>query len=69
MIDPRRLKYINGYPRMVGGFGTVRVAKMGATLVAIKDIRITGANDDRARFAIVRHDRGFALLPILIHSF
>ena len=54
---------------MVGGFGTVRVAKVDETLVAVKDIRIAGADDDRARFAIVRHHRGFALLLILMSPF
>ena len=55
MIDPSRLEDLLGYPRMVGGFGTVRVAKLDATRVmAVKEMRIGGADDDRVRFAIVR---------------
>ena len=68
IIDPRRLEYLN-YPRMVGGFGTVRLAKIDQNLVAVKDIRIAGADDDRARFALVRHHRGLALLRSLMSSF
>ena len=55
-IDPTRLEDLIEYPRMIGGFGTVRVAKLdGIFVVAIKEIRISGAGDDRARFAIVSH--------------
>ncbi len=39
---------------MVGGFGTVRVAKLNENIIAVKEIRITGDRDDRTRFAIVR---------------
>ena len=55
MIDPSRLERVLGYNRMVGGFGTVRVAKLDNSLVvAVKEMRIGGDDDDRARFAIVR---------------
>ena len=55
MIDPSRLERVLGYAPVVGGFGTVRVAKLDKSiLVAVKDMRVSGANDDRARFAIVR---------------
>ena len=39
---------------MIGGFGTVRVAKLHENIMAVKEIRITGDRDDRTRFAIVR---------------
>jgi hypothetical protein len=55
MIHPGRLERVPGYPRMIGGFGTVCVAKLDdALLVAVKEIRISGTEDDQARFAIVR---------------
>ena len=54
MIDPGRLKRVPGYPRMNGGFSTVRVAKLDdSLLVAVKEIRISCTDDDQARFAIV----------------
>ena len=39
---------------MIGGFGTIRVAKLNENIMAVKEIRITGDHDDRTRFAIVR---------------
>ena len=54
IIDPSRLEDLPEYPRMIGGFGTIRVARLDNKLVvAVKGIRINGANQDRARFAIV----------------
>ena len=55
VIDPSSLEDLPEYPRMIGGFGTVRVAKLNDSLMAVKEIRITGNRDDRTRFAIVRH--------------
>ena len=55
MVPPSRLEHVSGYPRMTGGFGVVRVAKLDASLmVAVKEIRIGGIEDDPTRFAIVR---------------
>ena len=57
VVDPSRLEDVENYPLMIGGFGTVRVAKLDDKLVAVKEIRITGARADRARFSMVRHRR------------
>ena len=55
MIDPSRLERVPEYAPVVGGFGIVRVAKFDKSLlVAVKEIRLIGTDDDRARFAIVR---------------
>ena len=39
---------------MVGGFGTVRVAKLDDRLVAVKELRVSGDPSNRSRFAVVR---------------
>ena len=67
MINPSRLEDLSEYPRMIGGFGTVRVAKLDNKLVvAVKEL-CPGANQDRARFAIVRRtvDLWMRLLTLL----
>ena len=56
MIDPDRLENLPEYPRMRGGFGTVKVVKFDGSLMALKDLHIDGDQDDRIRFTIVsRH--------------
>ncbi len=54
LVKPSQLEDVEGYSTMIGGFGTVRVARMNNQLVAVKEIRVTGAPADRARFSMVR---------------
>jgi hypothetical protein len=56
LVKPCQLEDVEGYSIMIGGFGTVRVARMNNQLVAVKEIRVTGAPTDRARFSMVRPD-------------
>ena len=53
MIDPSQLENLPEYPHMRGGFGTVRVVKFNDSLVAVKDLNISGNRDDRIRFTMV----------------
>ena len=54
MIDPGSLEDLPEYPRMSGAFGTLRVTKLNGDLLAVKELRISGDQDDRSRFAMVR---------------
>ena len=54
MIDPDQLENLPGYPRMRGGFGTVKVVRFNGNLMALKNLHIDGNDDERIRFAIVR---------------
>jgi hypothetical protein len=55
MINPSRPKCVSEYPRMNAGFGTARVAKFDdMQMVAVKEMRLSGDDDDQAQFVIVR---------------
>jgi hypothetical protein len=58
MFDPNQLEELPKYPRIRGGFGTIKVVKFKGSLMALKDLHIDGDQDDQMRFTIVsRHIR------------
>ena len=55
-VAPERLEFRSDYSSIAGGFGTVVVAELDqdqSKLVAVKELRLTGSIDDRARLACV----------------
>ena len=53
-VAPGRLEFLSSYASIAGGFGTVTVARLDQSrLVAVKELRLTGSNTDRARLTCV----------------